>query len=201
MPSTTARPSVKASTVPSIRISCARGRSGQAERRQSRRGSRTRRARPSVPPMTVSSSASVTSWRATRPRAAPSALRVASSFNRPLARTSDRFVMLTAAISSTNSTPPHSSCSAARTLRTRSASKGTIARVVARIDQRAASERRPARRCDVQGVEPCLRLLQRRARRRGAQSLVVLAVRGGLRLAARRERERHPHPDLGLEEA
>ncbi len=53
---------------------------------------------------------SVTSCRATRPRAAPSALRVASSFNRPLARTSDRFVMFTAAMSTTNSTPPHSNC-------------------------------------------------------------------------------------------
>ena len=75
--------------------------------------------------MTVSRSDSVTSCRATRPRAAPSALRVASSFNRPLARTSERLVTLTAAINTTKSTPPHSNWRAARTLRTRSASKAT----------------------------------------------------------------------------
>ncbi len=125
MPRTTARPSVKVSTVASIRISCARGRS---ERPSVANASRLQNPTntPNVPPITVSSSASVTSWRATRPRAAPSALRVASSFNRPLARTSDRFAMLTAAITTTNSTPPHNNWSAARTSRTMSAAKGTM---------------------------------------------------------------------------
>jgi hypothetical protein len=63
---------------------------------------------------------------ASRELPAPIALRVASSLMRALVRTSARLVMLTAAISITNTTPPQSICKAARTLRTRSASSGSI---------------------------------------------------------------------------
>src|SRR5205809_378932 len=56
---------------------------------------------------------------------APSAWRVASSLRRPLALTSERLVRFTAAMTSTNRTPPQSSWRAARTFRTTSASSET----------------------------------------------------------------------------
>ena len=77
---------------------------------------------PRPAPISVSSVASVISCLAMRRPPAPIAFRVASSFMRPLARTSDRLAMLTAAMRTTKRTPPHSICSAERTLRTRSPS-------------------------------------------------------------------------------
>ena len=135
MPSRIAGASVTASTTPSRLISCARGRSVKPIHSIALR-LRKPRPMPRLAPISVSSVASVISCLAMRRPPAPIALRVASSFIRPLARTSDRLAMLTAAISTTNTTPPHSICSAERTLRTRSLFQGAELGVVPGVSQR-----------------------------------------------------------------
>ena len=78
------------------------------------RGSSTRSARerrPSQepvhrsPPSSESTTPSVSIWRMSRPRPAPSVVRIASSRYRPVARMRSRFATLAQAISSTTSTP------------------------------------------------------------------------------------------------
>ena len=73
------------------------------------------RARPRTPPHPASSTLSVSSWRTTRPRAAPIAERTANSRWRPAARASSRLATFAHAISSTSATAPNSTSSAVRT--------------------------------------------------------------------------------------
>ena len=61
---------------------------------------------------------SVSSCRTSRCHPAPSAVRIATSFCRPLARVSRRFATLAQAISSTSATDPSSTSNARRTLPT-----------------------------------------------------------------------------------
>ena len=82
------------------------------------------RATPSAPPASPSTSASVTSCRASRPRPAPSAVRTASSRDLAVARTSIRFATFTQAIRNTSETAPSRTESAVRTPDTRLSARG-----------------------------------------------------------------------------
>ena len=73
---------------------------------------------PSAPPITDSKTLSVRSWRSSRPRAAPSALRTAISACRAFERARSRFAMFAHAMSSTNTTAPRRITSGLRTLPT-----------------------------------------------------------------------------------
>ena len=59
---------------------------------------------PAMPPTNASTNASVTIWRISMPRPAPSAVRIASSFRRADVRPSIRLARFAQAISSTNPT-------------------------------------------------------------------------------------------------
>ncbi len=61
---------------------------------------------PSAPPASASTALSVSSWRMTRQRPAPSALRTAISLARAVPRASSRFATLAHAINSTKTTAP-----------------------------------------------------------------------------------------------
>jgi hypothetical protein len=100
-PVKTDTPSVKASTVPSMEISSARGVKRDVNP-TSRSRTRYPQPRPSAPPATASIVLSVKSWRAMRPRPAPRAVRTASSRCRPNTRASARFATLAATSNSTN---------------------------------------------------------------------------------------------------
>ena len=73
---------------------------------------------PNAPPIVASTKLSVNSWRTMRPRAAPSATRIASSRSRAVARASNRLARFTDAMSSTNPTAPSSTSKLARTFPT-----------------------------------------------------------------------------------
>ena len=61
---------------------------------------------------------SVSSWRSSRMRPPPTAVRIVNSCARRVQRASIRFATFTQAISRTRATPPHSSSSAGRTAAT-----------------------------------------------------------------------------------
>ena len=109
--------------------------------------------------------------------------------------------MLTAAISSTNSTPPHSSCSDAADVAHHVGFERHELRVIARVDERAASTDRPLDDHGIEGVDARLRLRQRGAGREPADLLVVLAVARFFGTLLVGERERHPDSQLGIEES
>ena len=113
MPVSTETTSVKPSTVASMPTSLAR-----VVKRAVKATSRSRPAaaspRPITPPMIASSVLSVSSWRTSRPRPAPSAARIASSRLRRSMRESIRFATLAQAISSTQPTAPSSTRSVGR---------------------------------------------------------------------------------------
>ena len=71
-------------------------------------------AKPRAPPKSASSVLSVSSWRTSRPRPAPSAARIASSRLRRSMRDSIRLATLAQAISSTQPTAPSSTSSVGR---------------------------------------------------------------------------------------
>jgi hypothetical protein len=62
---------------------------------------------PAAPPARLSSRLSVNIWRARRPRPAPSAARIASSFRRAAARASMRLATLAQASATSASTAPN----------------------------------------------------------------------------------------------
>ena len=72
----------------------------------------TASARPATPPASDSIRLSVSIWRSSRPRSAPSAVRSPSSRCRTVLRASSRFATLTQAISSTRTTAPERTMSA-----------------------------------------------------------------------------------------
>ena len=82
---------------PSSRISPTRGRSGGSQARRARKLAAAA-ARPSAPPLTARTSPSARNWRRSRPRPAPSAVRIATSRERALARASRRLATFTQAI-------------------------------------------------------------------------------------------------------
>ena len=90
-------------------------------------------ASPARQPRAAISSASVTSWRARRPRPAPSAARTASSWPRPAVRASSRFATLAQATSSTQ----RGGAQQQRERGTRAAAQ----RLEQRLDARAAGRR------------------------------------------------------------
>ena len=108
--------------------------------------------------------------------------------------------MFTAAMSTTKTTPPQSIWSAARTLRTMSASRGRSVVCVAGIDEHVLERPGPLDDARVLRVDPRLGARERDARRQPQQELVVLAVARALGQLLRREGERHEHPHLRAEE-
>ena len=108
--------------------------------------------------------------------------------------------MLTAAMRSTNSAPPHNSVSTLRTLRTTSApsddTTGAVSGVLERVLQR------PGLLGQLRGdhVHPRLRLLDAHAGRQPRDLVVRLAPSRLLALLLRRERERHPDAHVRVEE-
>ena len=79
---------------------------------------------PSPPPITASSTLSVSSWRTSTPRPAPSAARIASSRARTVARAISRLATFATTISSTQSTAPSSTISGVRADRTSTSCSG-----------------------------------------------------------------------------
>ena len=71
-------------------------------------------AAPSTPPTAASTRLSVSNWRTTRPRPAPSAERIASSRDRAVARASSRLATLAQQMSSTKPTTPRNSIEVTR---------------------------------------------------------------------------------------
>ena len=65
-----------------------------------------RHASPAMPPAAASTRLSVSIWRTSRPRPAPSAVRTPTSRSRAALRASSRFATLTQATSSTSTTAP-----------------------------------------------------------------------------------------------
>jgi hypothetical protein len=113
MPVRTETASVKASTGPSMPTSLARV-VKRAVKATSRSRPAAASASPITPPISASSVLSVSSWRTSRPRPAPSAARIASSRLRRSMRDSIRFATLAQAISSTQPTAPSSTKSVGR---------------------------------------------------------------------------------------
>ena len=104
-PVTTAAPSVKSSTVMSIRTGFTRG-IGSVLDDWSSRTPHHASARPAAAPASASSRLSVRSCRTTRQRPAPSAARIASSRRLPPARISSRLATFAHATSRTSVTAP-----------------------------------------------------------------------------------------------
>ena len=126
-PATTDTAAVNASTAPSTPTSASPG----TLRGTSAGAARTipaATARPAVPPATLRTTLSVSSWRTIRPRPAPSAPRTASSRRRAIPRASSRPATLAHAISSTSPVAAASIRSAGRNGRPRS-SRNDVTRV------------------------------------------------------------------------
>ena len=99
--------------------------------------------RPAAPPSRPSSRLSVSSWRTSRCQLAPSAVRTAISFCRPVARVSSRLATLAHAISSTSVTDPSTTSTASRTSPTTDSTSGTTSMVKVR-SRLSFSRMRPA---------------------------------------------------------
>ncbi len=125
---TTETKSVKAITGASMPISSARG-SSPGLSATTERTPQYASSRPSTPPASASSRLSVSSWRTSRSRLAPSAVRTAISFERAAARASNRLATLAQAMSSTNPTAPSSTSSAGRTSPTARWASGVVTRL------------------------------------------------------------------------
>ncbi len=80
---------------------------------------------PRTPPVSASSTLSVSSWRMIRPREPPTAARIAISRRRPVARASRRFATFAHAMRSTNATAPPSTNNDVRTLLTSTSRTGS----------------------------------------------------------------------------
>ena len=113
MPVSTETTSVKPSTVASMPTSLARV-VKRAVKATSSWSAPLARPRPISPPATARSVLSVSSWRTSRPRPAPSAARIASSRLRRSMRASIRFATFAQAISRTQPTAPSSTSSVGR---------------------------------------------------------------------------------------
>ena len=120
--------SVNSSTPPLIRISCRRG-TLWLPRACIHPSPQYANSRPSAPPPSPRRTLSVSSWRTMRPRLAPSAARIASSFCRLTPRDSSRFATLAQAMSSTQATAPMRSASERRTPPTTCSCSGTTPKV------------------------------------------------------------------------
>ena len=112
-PVTTESPSAKASARPFTAISSSRGWSPGSSA-CSARTPHTASPSPSAPPASASSTLSVSSWRTSRRREAPSAARIATSRSRVATRASIRLATLAQAISRTSPTAPRKTSSAGR---------------------------------------------------------------------------------------
>ena len=148
---------------------------GRVDRQQRRECRAQPTSRPSAPPASDSRTLSVSSWRTMRPRAAPSAARIAISRWRPVARTSSRLATFAQAISSTKPTAPSST----------SSDVGASSRrdVADRLRRRSCpSVRAPsgtcARKSCADAPSRALRLLQRDAGLQPAQRLEVVPLIG-----------------------
>ena len=115
---------------------------------------------PAAPPAMASRTLSVSSWRTSRPRPAPSATRTASSLRRDSVRDSSAPVRFAQAMSSTSAALVISTSSGVRVSPTIQSRSGiavrqgrVVARVLAREDRPIARARgaRPRRRCPVSG--------------------------------------------------
>ncbi len=118
--------SAKASTDPSIEASNARGVKRPANFTRRPRLPRAS-ATPSTPPRSARTVLSVRSWRASRPRPAPSAWRTASSCPRRTARARARLATFAHAIRSTSAVVPMRISSVGRAFATRSSLSGVTA--------------------------------------------------------------------------
>ena len=103
-------------------------------------------ARPSAPPARPMSRLSATIWPTTRARVAPSAVRTASSWRRPISRAISRFMMLAQASTSSSPTTVKSSDSTSQVLAPAMASRVTPTRAV---QSRLVSGCSRARRCAI----------------------------------------------------
>ena len=97
---------MKTSTVPSRPIASSRGMLPGIDRPRRPAARPARSSSPATPPSRPSSTLSVSSWRTSRCQLAPSAVRTAISFCRPVARVSSRLATFAHAISSTSVTEP-----------------------------------------------------------------------------------------------
>ena len=147
---------------------------------------------PSAPPISPSSTLSVSSCRTRRCQPAPSAVRIATSFCRPVARVSSRLATLAQAMSSTSATEPSSTSTARRTSPTTCFGSGTT--LIVNVRSRLSLSR--MRRGDHAHVG--LRLLHRHARLEARHQVVVLVAAAVDRVRAERQWEKDVHlPDAG----
>ena len=107
-PVTRATPKVNSNTPASIRMSCVRGIVPAGASASSPRIPASATGTPTAAPSRNSTVLSVSSWRTSRPRPAPSAVRIATSFRRAAPRMRSRFATFAHAMSSTNATAPAS---------------------------------------------------------------------------------------------
>jgi len=120
---------VNASTRPSMAISSRRGRLlGPSS--DSNFTPHFAKSRPNAPPITARSRLSVSNCPISRARLAPSAVRIAISRSRTVARASNRLATFADAMSSTNATAPRSTSSAERTSPTIASSSGVTRKLM-----------------------------------------------------------------------
>ena len=124
-PVTSESPRVKASTQPSTPMFSMRGRPPGTAASTARVPSQAM-ASPAMPPARDSTTLSVSSWRTTRARAAPSARRMAISFWRRVKRARSRFATFVQAMRSTKPTAPSRTRRVGRTSPTITPASGVI---------------------------------------------------------------------------
>ena len=124
-PATTAVAPANAITLTSMLTSLTRGKSSGAVRTNRLIASHATSS-PSAPPIVASNSCSRTTWRTSRSRLAPSAVRTAASRSRPTVRVSDRLARFEHAISTTAAIAPSRSSSPRRARPTIDSSSGVI---------------------------------------------------------------------------